>query len=117
MIKPNNYRLNKFNGYTLEDCDCKLCLHYAGKGKPCPLETCCCEDEKREAIARASATPDLPPLRRRIDPLQPEKPVCFDKPECAGCAYPGHGFLCGGADGACLKTIISRRGGLSPCPA
>ena len=112
------YIYNKFPGYTLEDCDCTLCLHYAGRGNPCPLEVCCCEDEKQEAVERMQAAPpDLPPLRRKHDPLVPEKPVCTDKPECAGCPYPGHGFLCGGADGHCLKTVIARRGGLSPCHA
>ena len=24
----------------------------------------------------------------------PEKPVCTEKPECAGCPYPAHGFVC-----------------------
>lgn len=111
------YRSNKFTGYTLEDCACELCLHYAGRGKPCPLETCCCEDEKQEAIARAQATPDLPPLRKRHDPFQPEKVVRTDKPECAGCNYPAHGFLCGDS-GGCLKTAVDTlRKRTAPCPA
>ena len=24
----------------------------------------------------------------------PEKPVCTEYPECEGCPYPGHGFVC-----------------------
>ena len=24
----------------------------------------------------------------------PEKPVCTEYPECEGCPYPGHGFIC-----------------------
>ena len=24
----------------------------------------------------------------------PEKPVCTEKPECVGCPFPGHGFVC-----------------------
>ena len=47
---------NKFTGYTLEDCACEFCLHYAGARKPCPLETCCCEDERAEALAKVPFT-------------------------------------------------------------
>ena len=110
------YRYNKFPGYTLEDCECQYCLNYAGHGKPCPLDTCCCEDEKQDALARMEAKPELPPLRHRHDPLQPEKPVCFDSPECAGCGYPAHGFICGSADG-CIKTAVAHHAGGRPCPA
>ena len=117
MIKTKKYRLNRFTGYSLEDCDCSLCLHYAGKRNSCPLDTCCCEDEKMEAIVRGQATPNLPQLKFKHDPLQPERPVCYDKSECAGCPYPGHGFICGSSSGACMRTIISRSGRLSPCPA
>ena len=31
-------------------------------------------------------------------------PVCSRSPECDGCPYPRHGFLCWGADGTCLRT-------------
>ena len=24
----------------------------------------------------------------------PERPVCTEKPECVGCPFPGHGFVC-----------------------
>ena len=24
----------------------------------------------------------------------PEKPVCTEYPECVGCPFPGHGFVC-----------------------
>lgn len=88
------YRLNRFKGYTLEDCDCALCLHYAGRGKPCPLDTCCCAKEKREAIERMQKSLVLPPLLRRLAPLQPERPVCINSLACIGCTY--WGFLCGG---------------------
>lgn len=49
-MKRNSKGVDRFTGYSVEDCTCKYCLHYAGKGKPCPLETCCCEDERAEAI-------------------------------------------------------------------
>ena len=46
-------RYNKFKSYTLEDCACIYCLHYPGrKNRPCPLEVCCCAEERRLAIER-----------------------------------------------------------------
>lgn len=48
-MKRNSKGVDRFTGYSTEDCDCKYCLHYAGKSKPCPLETCCCDDERSEA--------------------------------------------------------------------
>lgn len=41
--------------YTLKDCACKYCLYYPGKGKPCPLDECCCAEEKRLALEREKA--------------------------------------------------------------
>ena len=44
--------LNKFRGYTLEDCDCKYCVYYGGKRKgkvTCLADKCICEDEIRQA--------------------------------------------------------------------
>lgn len=29
---------------------------------------------------------------------------CTERPECAGCPYPRHGFACNFSDGSCLKT-------------
>jgi hypothetical protein len=46
--------------YTLDDLDCQYCLHYQGKDEPCPLEVCCCEDEKREVIERIFGNVSLP---------------------------------------------------------
>ena len=109
------YRLNKFPGYSLEDCQCIYCLHYAGRGKPCPLESCCCENEKQEAVEREKKKPDLPPMHYKVDPLQPIKAVCHDRPECEGCNIPGHGFVCGGT-GACLLTMMAAMRRKVPCP-
>lgn len=37
--------------YTLSDLDCKLCSHFRGYDNDCALETCCCIEELRTAIA------------------------------------------------------------------
>ncbi len=43
--------LNRFE-YHLEDFDCEFCLHYdSEKKRGCTLARCCCEEEKREALA------------------------------------------------------------------
>lgn len=45
--------LNKFQGYTLEDCDCRYCLYYGGKRKGkeiCLADRCVCKKEIFEAI-------------------------------------------------------------------
>lgn len=47
--------LSRFKGYTLEDCDCVYCLHYQGRSNPCPLESCCCAEEKAEALKKMAA--------------------------------------------------------------
>lgn len=99
------HRFDKFESYTLSDCQCSLCLHHPGAGKPCPLERCCCEKEKMEALQRCFESKAPRPLRHRPNPLLPEKPVCSQKPKCEGCPYPAHGFICYSADGSCLKTI------------
>ena len=39
-------------------------------------------------------------------------PVCSRSPECNGCPYPRHGFLCWGADGTCLRTRMNKINGL-----
>ena len=44
-----------------------------------------------------------------VPPCAPLAPPDFEvqcdvKPECAGCPYPAHGFICWFADGACLKN-------------
>ena len=46
---------NKFEHWSVEDCACIHCQHYAGKGQPCPLDKCCIEDIKQEAIRREAA--------------------------------------------------------------
>ena len=41
-----------WQGYSVQDCDCKYCLHYGGRHKKelaCRVKTCICEEERREA--------------------------------------------------------------------
>jgi hypothetical protein len=48
----NTQIYNRWQGYSLADCACEFCIHYAGKDQPCPLDVCCCADERREAFLR-----------------------------------------------------------------
>ena len=41
-------------------------------------------------------------------PAQTEKPVCTVSPLCEGCPFPGHGFLCRGEDGECMRTRMKK---------
>jgi len=43
---------NRWQGYTVADCRCEHCLFYAGKKRPCPLDICCCKEERQEALQR-----------------------------------------------------------------
>ena len=38
--------------------------------------------------------------------MDPEELPPLSPARCAGCPYPGHGFLCWGRDGGCLRTRI-----------
>lgn len=54
-MKQNTRIYNKWQGYTLADCDCKYCVYYGGKCKGkiiCLMEKCVCADEIREAAKR-----------------------------------------------------------------
>jgi len=48
----NTRTYNRWQGYTLADCNCVYCVYYPGKKKPCPLDVCCCAEERREAFLR-----------------------------------------------------------------
>lgn len=41
-------------------------------------------------------------------PSAEEKPVCKASPLCEGCPFPGHGFLCQGEDGDCMRTRLAK---------
>lgn len=51
--------------------------------------------------------------RREAEDPQPEKIRCNIKPECEGCPFPSHGFICWSADGSCLRSHMkkSQKGG------
>lgn len=54
-MKGNTRIYNKWQGFTLADCDCKYCVYYGGKRKGkifCLTEKCACEDEIRQAKER-----------------------------------------------------------------
>ena len=36
-----------------------------------------------------------------------ERAVCKISPRCDGCPYPGHGFVCWGTDGSCIRSRIT----------
>lgn len=36
--------------YSMEDCRCDDCLHFDRKAGGCQVATCCCMEEKREAV-------------------------------------------------------------------
>ncbi len=40
-----------------------------------------------------------------------ESPVCSRSPLCNGCPFPGHGFLCWGEDGECMRTRLDKQKG------
>ena len=43
---------DRFQGYYLEDCDCRYCLYYEKRGreKHCARKLCVCNDEIDDAI-------------------------------------------------------------------
>jgi|GEM_PF-287389 len=43
---------DRFEYWSVADCDCRHCVHYAGKARPCSLEACCIADIREEAIRR-----------------------------------------------------------------
>ena len=44
-------RINKWEGYFLNDCDCIYCENYRGKKHGCKYASCCYAEEKLTAIA------------------------------------------------------------------
>ena len=51
-MKQHTRMIDRFTGYTVADCDCKLCLYYGGKRRGCTVKKCCCEAERAEAVTR-----------------------------------------------------------------
>ena len=48
----NTRIINKFEYWSVDDCDCSLCVHHTENDSPCPLDACCITDIKAEAILR-----------------------------------------------------------------
>ena len=48
--KQNERNVNKRKGYCAEDAECRWCLYYKGKKRGCALSSCCCEEEKSNAV-------------------------------------------------------------------
>ncbi len=48
---------------------------------------------------KAFYSPPREPARSRNEPVR-----CNIKPECQGCPFPGHGFICWSADGSCMRS-------------
>jgi len=46
------YIYDRFHGYFLEDCDCRYCQYYEGRGKNkhCVNKLCVCFDEINDAL-------------------------------------------------------------------
>lgn len=56
----NNTRIiDKFEHWSVVDCACELCIHFAGDSEPCPLTVCCCAEEKAEALRREVAAENV----------------------------------------------------------
>lgn len=58
-MKNNTKIYNKWQGYTLADCDCRHCLYYGGKRKSkviCLADSCVCKEEIKEARRRERKT-------------------------------------------------------------
>jgi len=48
--KQNMGDVKKWDGYYLEDTDCRMCLYFRGKKRGCALHSCCCEEYRLEAV-------------------------------------------------------------------
>lgn len=46
--------------------------------------------------------------RGYVPPPPPEAAVCTRSEKCAGCPYPGSGFICWGEDGDCMRTRMEK---------
>jgi hypothetical protein len=57
-VKNNTRIYNRFEHWSVDDCRCEFCIHYRSKRQPCPLEVCCVEDIRQEALRREQAAAD-----------------------------------------------------------
>lgn len=60
-----------------------------------------------ELVSKAErATPRTPGGCVKVEPMP--RPVCRMFDRCEGCPYPGHGFICWGPDGGCLRSEMEK---------
>ena len=55
MMGNNTKIYDKFEYWTVADCECSQCLYYISKKQPCPLEVCSIADIREEAARREQA--------------------------------------------------------------
>ena len=54
-------------------------------------------------------TPEYRDIRVPGSARAPEEPpVCTIFDHCEGCPYPGHGFVCWGSDGQCMRETMKK---------
>ena len=46
-----SHTFNRWDGYYLDDLDCRFCLHYSNSRRGCLLPSCCCVSEALDALA------------------------------------------------------------------
>ncbi len=54
-MSDNTHMCNRFEFWSVADCDCKLCRWHGNKKHPCLLDVCCCDDIRHEALLREQA--------------------------------------------------------------
>jgi hypothetical protein len=64
----NTHIYNRFKWWSVADCGCEFCVHYRGSKVPCPLNVCCCEDIRQEALRREQAAASGAAVREKATP-------------------------------------------------
>lgn len=118
--------------YKYEHLDCGLCAELSDGGCPylfCPhimenlkdlrhdpafmeavgnAERCDCSHKAALLLLQSRGFTSEVPEQAAPVPVQ-NTPTCGFKPECAGCPFPSHGFICySERDGSCMKTDVDR---------
>jgi len=47
---------DKWQGYSVLDCDCRYCMYYRGKARGCSRQVCCCSEERTGALSRENSS-------------------------------------------------------------
>ena len=67
----NNTRIyDRFDWWSVADCDCQFCVHCHGRGKTrsCSLEACAVADIRQEAVRREQAAAGGHTARKEATP-------------------------------------------------